>query len=109
MAITLVIICCCSLLPCPCYAVCKGHAFGQEARKGPGGPGNQWPGGWGGASGRGNHFGQRDGPGGWGGGNLGQGDGDGNLGAQGIKGAAGGNHVGRMPPPPRGKTPRNHR
>ncbi|KAI5003994.1 hypothetical protein ZWY2020_031237 [Hordeum vulgare] len=107
VAITLMIVCCFSLQPFPCSAVCKGRAFGQEARKGPGGPGNQWSGGWGGVRGGGNHFGEGGGHGLWGGGNLGQGDED-YRGSQG-NGGAGGGHVGRMPPSPRGKTPRNHK
>ncbi|XBI23371.1 hypothetical protein VPH35_051938 [Triticum aestivum] len=110
MAITLVIVCCCSLLPCPCSAVCKGHAFGQRAREGPGQGGNQWSGGWGGARVGANHFGQGDAKGPWREGNFGQGDDGAGPGAGGNSDQGyGGNHVGRMPPSPRGKTPRNHR
>ncbi|KAF7020220.1 hypothetical protein CFC21_033340 [Triticum aestivum] len=110
MAISLVVVGCCSLLPFPCSAVCKGHAFGQRAREGPGRGGNQWSGGWGGARGGGNHFGQGGVEGPAEGGNFGQGDGEWPVG-EGNSGetSAGGNHVGRMPPAPRGKTPWNHR
>ncbi|KAI5003992.1 hypothetical protein ZWY2020_031235 [Hordeum vulgare] len=88
LAILMAIVCCCSMLPLPCSAICKGRAFGdfgQGAMEGQGGQG-------------GNHVGQdgADGPGG--GENLGQGT-----------GLAGGSQVGRTPPAPRGKTPRNHR
>ncbi|KAM3198541.1 hypothetical protein ACQJBY_073595 [Aegilops geniculata] len=84
MAILLVIVCCCSLLPFPCSAVCKGRAFrdfGQSAGSGTRGGGNQ--------------FDQGAVPGG------------GDNGAAGNGG--GGMQVGRTPPAPRGKTPRNHR
>ncbi|XBI14618.1 hypothetical protein VPH35_057183 [Triticum aestivum] len=90
MSITLVIVCCWSLLPCPCSAVCKGRAFGN--------------------------FGQGAGTGPRGGENVvhqlgGQGVPRGGdqpyVGPNGV--AAGGNQVGRTPPAPRGKTPQNHR
>ncbi|KAF7026792.1 hypothetical protein CFC21_038885 [Triticum aestivum] len=84
LVIILVIVCCCSLLPFPCSAVCKGHAFGdfgQSAGAGTRGGGSQ--------------FDQGAMPGGE------------DNGAEGNGG--GGNQVGRTPPAPRGKTPRNHR
>ncbi|EMS61366.1 hypothetical protein TRIUR3_01747 [Triticum urartu] len=86
VAILLVIVWCCSLLPFPCSAVCKGRAFGdfgQSAGAGTRGGGNQFDHGGSGAT-------------------LG---GEGNPVGQGF----GGNQVGRTPPAPRGKTPRNHR
>uniref|UniRef100_A0A453DP53 Uncharacterized protein n=1 Tax=Aegilops tauschii subsp. strangulata TaxID=200361 RepID=A0A453DP53_AEGTS len=136
VAILLVIVCCCSLLPFPCSAICKGtqphvssrllvhiickwmpvltyvvmasgsgHAFGdfgEGARGAPGVGGNQFEQGGreGGPGMGGNQFDQGGGEAGpWGGGNhVYQGGGMG-----------GGNQVGRTPPAPRGKTPRNHR
>ncbi|KAF7020219.1 hypothetical protein CFC21_033339 [Triticum aestivum] len=105
MAILLVIVCCCSLLPFPCSAVCKGRAFGdfgQGAEAGPRGGGDQFDqgGGEGGPGRGGNQFDQ-------GGGEAAPGAGGNHVG-EGV-GLSGGNQVGRTPPAPRGKTPRNHR
>ncbi|KAF7026793.1 hypothetical protein CFC21_038887 [Triticum aestivum] len=125
MAITLVFACCCSLLPCPCSAVCKGRAFGdfgQGAEAGPRG-GNQLDQGGGGQAPGGYSFSDlRDGS--WhmpreqGGNQFAQGLGEARPGGggkhgkwsdDGSSGVTQGSHVGRMPPPPRGKAPWYHR
>ncbi|XBI61033.1 hypothetical protein VPH35_041889 [Triticum aestivum] len=105
MAILLVIVCCCSLLPLPCSAVFKGtkpprHDFGQGAEAGPRGGGDQFDQGEGGPGRGGNQFDH-----GCGEAALGAG---GNHVGEGV-GLSGGNQVGRTPPAPRVKTPRNHR
>uniref|UniRef100_A0A8I7B8U0 Secreted protein n=1 Tax=Hordeum vulgare subsp. vulgare TaxID=112509 RepID=A0A8I7B8U0_HORVV len=82
LAILLAIVCCCSMLPLPCSAMCKGRAFrdfGQGPMEGQGGEG-------------GNHVDQ-----------------EGAYGPGGAGNGGGGNQVGRTPPAPRGRTPRNHR
>ncbi|XBI23386.1 hypothetical protein VPH35_051954 [Triticum aestivum] len=81
VAIILVIMVCCSLLPFPCSAVCKGMQphVSSNSRSGGGGGGVPAP--------RGGED-QLDHGGG---------------------GSGGGNQVERTPPAPRGKTPRNHR
>ncbi|XBI61036.1 hypothetical protein VPH35_041892 [Triticum aestivum] len=86
MAILLVIVCCCSLLPFPCSAVCKGRAFGDFGQSaGAGTKGGDQGGGVPAPRGGEDQF------------------------DHGGTGLGGGNQVGRAPPSPRGKTPRNHR